>query len=279
MVILQIYKFSVIIIVCFFFTNSLLCQESKSLKDANSEISDKDKGEIHKPKLNSFQIGIKGGIGIPMGKYKEEDMAASDGIFAELNVAHFWKKIGIGLSAGTFSNSVVKKNRQRIEDLNMPFETTTSEGRQNWSGIYIGAGPLFRFGNRLRPHIYINSGIMLYRSPEFYSDVILKSFPSIPWDAKAELLTYPSKDFNVGYYSAGLGLTYSLSRSWDISLNASYISGFNSMDYTYRYIDLIEVNGEPGIQSTDIIYSPVVKKTVEVNPKMLLVSIGFAMSF
>lgn len=278
MVTSKIYKFSAIIFACFFFTHSMLCQESKSIIDAHSESSDKDKGEIFKQNGNSFQIGIKGGIGIPMGKYKEEDMAASDGIYAELNVAHFWKKIGIGLSAGTFSNSVVKKNGQRIEALNMPFETT-SEGRQKWSGIYIGAGPSFRFGNRLRTHIHINSGLMLYRSPDFYSDVILERFPSIPWDAKAELLTYPPKDFSAGYYSAGLGFAYSLSRSWDINLCASYLSGFNSMEYTYRYRDLMEINQEPGVQDIDIIYSPIVKKTVEVNPRMLLISIGFAMSF
>lgn len=181
---------------------------------------------------NKFlQIDLSAGGSQPILKYADPHMFAGRGTSFSGGFDYFFKTIGIGFSAGQFSN--VSRDLFNSYISKKYLEDITNTGAENWNSKYILAGPTFKIaGKRFEWDVYAKAGLGQINVPEL---VFSKSF----FNQYYQIYQFSGASENYQFaWNGGTRFIYKMNHWLGFHakaeyLTTSYMSKFN-YDYSYR---------------------------------------------
>jgi TolA-binding protein len=178
-----------------------------------------------------LQVDLSAGASQPVLKYGETHMFAGRGMSFSGGFDYFFNKIGVGFSAGTFSNVSQKLFSDYVSK--KYFENVTISDAENWNTKYILAGPTFKLGiKRFEWDVYAKGGLSQINIPQL---VFAKTF----FNQNYQIYHFSGTSENYQFaWNAGTRFTFKMNQWLGLQAKAeyfstSYMSKFN-YDYSYR---------------------------------------------
>lgn len=180
-----------------------------------------------KSSKGDLQIGVQGGVSIPIGTYKSVG-EAKIGYFSGFFLDKYFKgnTFGLGLDARYLSHSATKQDTLFFANGYL----NTGYKKNNFVHYFVGIGPTYKYEkNRFQFEAYIKGGIMQQHFPEYtrslyYEDAMVSPFTM-------DIKTTVNDSTNKAMTWAGVGglrFNYKLNAHFAIFAHVDYLQSFGT---------------------------------------------------
>ncbi|MBE8720036.1 OmpA family protein [Sphingobacterium pedocola] len=180
-----------------------------------------------KSSKGDLQIGVQGGVSIPIGTYKSVG-EAKIGYFSGFFLDKYFKgnTFGLGLDARYLSHSATKQDTLFFANGYL----STGYKKNNFVHYFVGIGPTYKYEkNRFQFEAYIKGGIMQQHFPEYtrslyYEDAMVSPFTM-------DIKTTVNDSTNKAMTWAGVGglrFNYKLNAHFAIFAHVDYLQSFGT---------------------------------------------------
>ena len=219
---------------------------------------------------SGIQISLSGGMSSPVGKYKNPDQFTGSGMhFSGGMDYYFFKGLGLGIEGGYFEN----RSERLFEDFiyRKYFEVTNISSGYDWQTMYITAGPTLKWSpGRFELDLTGKMGVSQISAPNL---LYQKNDYGEVYDVYR--FTRGSKDWKLAW-STGLRAIYKLNYWMGVQGKLDYWStmGLNSVNYSYRYRDVIDLDRNGHLDSEEFHHAGIVSKAQTTAVNVLNLDLG-----
>lgn len=194
-----------------------------------------------------WQLGLFGGLSMPLSDYKNEVGMAKNGFNAGLSLDYFFKGSGFGLGIDAryqrhatkgFSTDSLNPN-SLVYNFSNGYTTFDHSARNAFSHIGLSLGPVYRIpGKFFDVNVYARAGALFQQYPEYEQTIhALNPFTS-QYEAVLSPFGTDNKDNNPIALMGILGMkmTYNVTPVIGIGLQADYLRAFgNNGEFSIAY--------------------------------------------
>lgn len=195
-----------------------------------------------------FQVGLAGGVSLPVGSYKLISEAKS-GFFSGIFVDKYFigNAFGFGLDARYIAHSIRKEDTLKFEN-GFLYTNYTKSRFQNY---FLGLGPVYKFEKaRFQLEAYAKGGIMQQQFPNYIKELNHTDNKGFPYTMPVKWTANDSTNTALTWAAvAGFRFNYKLNRSFAVFANVDYLHSFgktfngkNSQFSIEKYEEKLPIN-------------------------------------
>ena len=183
-----------------------------------------------------FRILPEGGLSIPTGDFKAQNVFADQGVLCGINFDVFWDNFGVGLYGGINKNGIdYQDNLPPVGGLIVSKPNNIT--RDSWKQLLVALGPTYKMGltGKLDLEFSLKFGFSKFTYPE-YSESIQTG---APLNQRYLMYETMNQDIEKGLEFAtipGIRLSFKPSDKVAISLGANYTSAMG-VEHSYSFLD------------------------------------------
>ena len=183
-----------------------------------------------------IRILPEGGLSIPTGDFKSQNVFADQGLQGGLNLDVFFGKFGLGLYGGRNSNSIQYEDRLPSAS-NLISSRSSRITKDSWKQLLVGLGPIYKMdlSEKLNLEFSLKVGFSKFTFPD-YAESIETGAPLSQRYLMYETRNQDVKDkLNLATIPA-MRISFKPSAKVSISLSAKYTHA-KGIEHSYRYLD------------------------------------------
>lgn len=185
--------------------------------------------DVPAPNTGKLQISAFGGISMPFGGYKNTPGRAENGYFGGLAIDQEFKgsKWGVGLDA-RFLNHDIRKFDSLF--FNNGYIATDHANHPSFQHIGISIGPSYRSDyGKIGLEVFVRGGVLFQGFPKYTQSVYMNQAVGPPVKLFDNHYTDNARRITRAWMGlGGARLSYLLSDSWGVFLQADYLRAFGS---------------------------------------------------
>ncbi len=216
-----------------------------------------------------LQLDLSSGISQPIQGFSGQHMFAGRGLGFSGGFDYFFKNIGIGLSAGQFTNKSQELFTSYLEHKYL--EKVSLPGTENWNTKYVTFGPTFKLsGKKFEWDIYGKGGYSQINVPDL---LFTKTFFNQYYEVYHFSGSTDSWQFA---WSGGTRLTYKINHWMGIQAKADYFttSYLSKINYDNTFRNAADGNRNGKIEDTEYFESQRVSNTGTSDLSVLNINMG-----
>lgn len=225
--------------------------------------------EVKAQKPGYIQIDLSGGVSEPLGSFSNRQMFATRGQAFSGGFDYFFKHVGLGLSAGYFTNLSGESFAQYMTE--KYYEKIELVKPEYWNTKYVAFGPSFKLSaGRFDLDFFARGG---------YSQITVPNLSFVRTFFNQDFAIYNfggNSDKNQFAWTGGTRLSYKFNNWLGIQAKADYFSTsyLSSVGYTFTYRNATDNNRNGILEDSEYFESQKVSKHGSIDLNVVNVNMG-----